>query len=413
MRKIYFFIFVLTFGLYFVDAGANARGKKAKQEEVKTEDEVKKEKKELPFGVTPYFYSGPDTGIGGGVAGLIRDLGKKVGRDLVFSFDYTEKRYETYSIEYKEPQFLSKNGWGRISISYANRPSRRYYGIGNELAMEGVCNYAESHFLIEPRYDYWWEVGKNRIGLKVQFHYQLFTPRDGELDDPNDPDYSRPISEMYPDVYESDTFRDGGATSGPGITLIHQHIRDKFPIAGGRDEIIFPVSGIREELFYANYDKAFGSNFNYNQFRLNFVQYIPLGSDWTVLALRQQLQIIDGDVPFWDMSGFGGDDSIRAIYEGRYRDKNSTLFTVELRQAFDFGFDILGLIRLHTPMVVLFYDYGRVFEDVNDITDDLGGYHYGYGASFRFIITPTVIIRFDFAMSEEESALYITSGWPF
>ena len=61
----------------------------------------------------------------------------------------------------------------------------------------------------------------------------------------------------------------------------------------------------------------------------------------------------------------------------------------------------------------MFYDYGRVYHDVEDIKPDFQGFHWTYGVGLRFIISPSVVVRVDYAFSKEESDYYLTSGWPF
>jgi len=380
------------------------------------------EQKEANFGAVPYIFSGPDTGFGLGASGLFRDLLGKEGRDFTFSASYTEKQYIDFSVDWSEPKLLSDNGWFAISLSYATKPVRLFYGIGNYSDEENVSAWGDTEYKIEPRYDYWFMTGDRRVGVKVNYRYSWLKPEDGpydwhEADDLEDKTL-RPISDLHRRIYESEDFKDGGVTTGPGILLVYDDRKDKFPIGGGRDEIVFPIGGGRQELFLGLYDQALGSDFDYQEYRLNLTYYIPLGWDWTILGLRGQVQMKEGDVPFWDMSSFGSDSTIRGYNDGRFRGYDSTLFNAELRQAFDVEFSPVpwGALKqfvLRAPMVVLFYDYGRVFMDEDDILDQFKGYHYTYGVGFRFIISPSVLVRFDWGISEEKMNSYITASWPF
>jgi len=373
----------------------------------------KEEVKEAKFGATPYIYTGPDTGFGVGASGLFRDLFKKEGRDMVFSVSYTEKRYEYYSIEWKEPKIFSDNAWLRIYVKYANEPTRLYYGLGNDSERDNACYFGEREVEVNPRFDYWFWTGEERLGIKADYRYSWFKPRDGpeDLDEPE-------ISEQFPGVYNSDEFQDGGQISGIGVLLVYDDRKDKFPIGGGRDEVIFPYLGGRQELYLARYDKIFGSDWDYTLASVNLTYHIPLGWEWTVLSGRANLTIKDGDMPFWELSSFGSENTIRGYHGGRFRDHHSVLFNIEFRQAFDYSFHplpwgALKAYKITAPMVVLFFDYGRVFNEIEDIFSEFEDYHWTYGISGRFIISPSVVIRFDQAFSEEESDFYITAGWTF
>jgi|GEM_PF-1310304 len=379
--------------------------------------------KEAKFGAVPYIFSGPDTGFGLGASGLFRDLLNKEGRDFTFSASYTTNQYLGFSINWSEPKLFSENGWANLYVNYNNKPNRRFYGIGNDSDKDAVSSFGETDYKIEPRYDYWFLTGERRLGVKISYKFASFDPKDGSFDwseameDLEDKSL-RPISVMHPRIYESEEFENGGITTGPGILLVYDDRKDKFPIGGGRDECVFPIGGGRQELFFGYYDEALGSDFNYKEYRVNLTYNIPLGWDWTILALRAQAQIKEGDVPFWDMSSFGSDSTIRGYHDGRYRGNHSTLFNAELRQAFDVEFSPVpwGALKqfvLRAPMVVLFYDYGRVFMDEDKILEETDGYHYTYGVGFRFIISPSVLVRFDWGISEEEMDSYITASWPF
>ncbi len=378
--------------------------------------------KEAKFGAVPYVFSGPDTGFGLGASGLFRDLLKKEGRDFTFSVSYTINQYQSYSLNWSEPQLFSKNGWANFAVSYNTTPNRRFYGFGNNSDKENVSSFGDSAYSVEPRYDYWFLTGDRRAGVKVNYRYSSFTAKDGsfdwgEADDLKDKSL-RPISILHPRVFNSDNFNDGGATTGPGILLVYDDRKDKFPVGGGRDEVVFPIGGGRQEFFFGFYDSALGSDFDFREYRLNLTYFVPIGWDWTVLAMRGQVQVKDGAVPFWEMSSFGSGSTIRGYNDGRFRGNDSTLLNFELRQAFDVAFSPLpwGALKqfvLRAPMVVLFYDYGRVFMDHDNIADDFKGYHYTYGVGFRFIISPSVLVRFDWGISDEGMNSYITAGWPF
>jgi len=372
------------------------------------------EVKESKFGATPYIYTGPDTGFGVGAAGIARDFLGKEARDFTFSVSYTEKQYQYYSITWQEPRLFTDKGFGVVSLGYENKPSRRFYGIGNDSDKDNVCSFGSSYIYIEPRYDYWFLTGKRRLGIKVNYRFASFTPEDGFFDE-YDALYQRPISMVFPSFDHSDDFK-SGVVSGLGALLVYDDRKDKFPLGGGRDEVVYPYKGGRQSLYLAWYNKSLGSDYDYTNFIMNLTYFIPLGSDQNVLGLRGAIDIKDGEVPFWELSSFGSESTLRGYNDGRFRDNHAAVFNAELWHAFDYSFHLPGPLKsfvVKAPMLVAFYDYGRVFNEIEEITEDFGGYHWSYGAGFRFIISPSVLIRFDYAFSDEMSAYYLTAGWPF
>jgi len=395
--------------------------KKKKSEDAAKADTAqpeKKETKEPPVAGTPYVYTGPDTGFGAGASGIWRNILSKEGRDATFTVTYTQKAYNSYSIELKEPQLFNKNGWGRIYAGYNNKPSRLFYGLGNDASEEDASSFGDTDIGLEPRYDYWF-INKPdmRVGVQGLYRFSNFKLYNGpKIDEPVTLG-ERQISVVFPEFYKSDAF-ETGSISGGSLTFIYDDRKDKYPLPGGRDEVVFPYLGGRQEFTIGRYDKGIGSDFNYTNYSANLSYYIPIGWEFTVLALRGMINVKEGDVPWWDMNSFGSDGSLRGFHDGRYRDNNQVLFNAELRQHFDVSFSpvpygALKVFKLTAPGVALFYDYGRVYHDVSEITWDFGGYKYSYGAGFRFIISPSVVIRADYAISEEESDFYITAGWPW
>ncbi len=379
-----------------------------------------KERKELPFGASPFIFSDPNTGFGGGAAGMIRNIGKEA-RDLSGTVIYTTNQYETYMIDLTEPHLFTENGWGRIYISINSEPVKRFYGpgpdrediSGNDSLKDNVCNWRSHSFTLEPKYTYWFKPAV--WGMRFAFSYQDFKPQNSNLDEDEDDDSTRPISDVWPEVYHSDDFQEGGLFIGPGLNFVHDSRKDRFPVGGGREEKVFPTSGGRQELGMSLFDPTFGSDFSFSSVSFDVRHFFPLSEDeLTVLGVRGRLITHGGHVPFWRLTGFGGGDSLRGYHGSRFVDNHSVLFNVELRQAIDVSTSLFkGAITLKAPMLVLFYDYGRVYEDLEDITDELYGFHDSYGAAFRFIVTPSIVIRFEYAFSEEETDFYMNAGHAF
>ncbi len=405
----------ITLGLLLVliTGSAWAQDEEATDEttqEEATEQEAtdQEENKNSGWAGMPYAYTGPDTGVGVGFSIIFRDMFGKLGRDTTFTVDYTQTNYSTFSISWDEPQFLHENARGKIELSYENKPARRFFGIGNTAELKDVCNWDYSSVEAIPSYmirsnDFEW-------GLTGRWRYNIVTTEDGSLEGSDDKKWERPISEEFPYFYMSHEF-EGGVISGPGITLFHDTRNDRFPIGGGRQERIFPIGGGYEEVFLARYDHSVASDFDYTQGYVDLRRFIRLGSDNTILAVRAKLDWTEGDVPFHQYPG-----DIRGYFNGRYRDKVATNFQVELRQMFEWSREINAIIlkpTISNPFIVLFWDEGRVFPELDDVFTEYEGYHYTVGVSGRFIVSPSIVIRADYGWNPEQTTFSVTAGQPF
>jgi len=381
---------------------AKDKGQEPAQAEKKEEPAKKPKRKESKIAGTPYIYSGPDTGAGFGGAIIYRDLGNKIGRDTNVSADYTSLGQNSFSMDWTEPDFIRKGPQLSLHLSYDNKPSRRFYGIGNDADKNDICNFGWTEYRFRARVTL--PQGNAKWRARIQYEYQLSLPKDGSLNDPGDWRYSRPISQEFPALYNSNQFN-GGATAGPGLYLIHDTVKDKFPMEGDRSERIYPISGGYQQL-YLNYNgPAFGSRFEYERIEADVRQYFGFFKDNTVVMLRSKGIFSQGDVPFWNMPAFGSGNNLRGFYDGRFRDLDSLQYNIELRQGIapNFKWPLFGgVFNLTYPFVFLFFEEGRVFDSYTQLGAEWNqDYHPSYGAGFRFVISPSVVVRFEWAYSPE------------
>lgn len=391
-----------------------AFGQETEPEEPAVEEEAEGQK-ELKFGGTPYVYTGPDTGFGVGFALLYRDMFNKEGRDTTLSMTLTQSMKQEFSIEWQEPFFLSENGRLKIGFSYGTEPALRFYGIGNEIPLHGtLSNYSWTSASISTTYVYRWPRTKiGLLGFRAGFTAKYADPDDGELDDEDAGSYNRGVKDAYPDLYYYSGDFDPNWIIGPGLSVYHDSRVDRFPLGGGREEVVWPLKGGYEEIGYSRNDSMFGSDLSFQSATVDVRRYFPLFSEDTIVAVRGKVTVKQGNVPFYDMCSH----ELRGYYARRFLDKNLTLYNVELRQGFfpDAELPVLGgVIKLKYPSLLLFWESSRVYEDIEDIPEYwLEDYHYTWGAGFRFVITPSVVIRFEWGYSDEQNTFAVNAGLPF
>jgi outer membrane protein assembly factor BamA len=376
------------------------------------------ESKELKFAGSPYIFSGPDTGAGAGFSIMYRDMFNKEGRDVTFSMSYTQNLYQDYSVEWQEPYFLSDDGRLKLRLAYSTRPAVRYFPPGNDVEQHGVsCNYSTTSYSLVPTYIYRFpKTDAGTVGMRLSWNFEYYDPDNGQFEDADSGSYGRPIRSVYPRLYRSDQFHPTWLM-GPSVSLYHDGREDRFPLGGGREEVVWPIRGTYEEIGYTRMDESVGSTFSYNSFYVDLRGYFPVVSDDTIIAMRVKANINQGNIPFYKQPGFGGSSDLRGFFGGRFNDKNTAQFQVELRQGFfpDLEVPLLGgLIKAKYPSVVLFWDEGRVFDDYTTMGNDLlEEYHYAWGFGLRFVITPSVVIRVETGFSKEQQTTYLTAGLPF
>jgi hypothetical protein len=112
----------------------------------------------------------------------------------------------------------------------------------------------------------------------------------------------------------------GGTASGPGVIVLLDN----------RNKVYYTTSGRYLELVYHNQDNIFGSDFNYHRYRFDTRKFIPF-SEKSTLGIQLFGDFLQGNVPFFEMTGVGGEKRMRGYLEGRFRDKNLVLLQLEYR----------------------------------------------------------------------------------
>jgi hypothetical protein len=102
----------------------------------------------------------------------------------------------------------------------------------------------------------------------------------------------------------------GGLSVGVGAGLLWD----------SRDHMLTPHSGDLHELLIMTFGETIGSEFGFSLAQLNLRKYLPITATHT-LALQLYAELQSGDVPFFKLAQLGGEDMLRGLYEGRFRDK--------------------------------------------------------------------------------------------
>ncbi|NMO17905.1 BamA/TamA family outer membrane protein [Pyxidicoccus fallax] len=343
-----------------------------------------------------------DTGFGyGGVGGMYLYAPGKVpyahaiGAQVFFSSAGVQSHY----IRYDGPQLI---GQLRLEgrLEYRREMRSPYFGAGNQSAPDFRGDESD------PRYNF----NKGAPGFWVRLRGRPFGP-------------THPLQSYVGygwrhtsvDTYEASMLLkekpvgfEGGST-GQLLAGVLWDTRDdeSDPTEGGVEELALRVSGV-----------GTGSRYHYAGITLSERRYLRLTSRLT-LAHRVTLDMLFGDVPFYEWSntggvnvseGIGGMSSVRGIERNRFSGNIKAFSNTELR------FQAAQLQVFGQSMklgAVMFMDFGRVWHP--GVSDGKWyEWHPGIGGGVR-LARRAAVVRMDYARSTEtgRQRFYLTFGHMF
>ncbi|GAB3988493.1 BamA/TamA family outer membrane protein [Spirosoma daeguense] len=119
--------------------------------------------------------------------------------------------------------------------------------------------------------------------------------------------------------------------SGAGLSLTYD----------SRNNAFAPDKGGFLQVFFNHFAPAFGSDFRYTNYVVDFRRFIQLYRQH-VLAIQAYAFVNTGDVPLRSLASFGGSNSMRGFYDGRYRSKNQVVAQLEYRIPLFWRFGAVG-----------------------------------------------------------------------
>ena len=132
-----------------------------------------------------------------------------------------------------------------------------------------------------------------------------------------------------------------------------------------RNSLVMPTQGCFGQVFVEVADKAIGSKASFVRYGLEGRWLWPHLGERLVLAVRGLLDRVDGpNIPFFELSELGGDETLRGFGENRFLDEGRALVTAEERiKVFQINY---GNVRTDIELAV-FADVGRVFHNFTDL----------------------------------------------
>lgn len=162
------------------------------------------------------------------------------------------------------------------------------------------------------------------------------------------------------------------------------------------------------------------TEFGWNEIELDGRAYIPLGSDFTSLALRAAAEFKDPkdnrQIPFYNQSYFGGRSHGRGFRNFRFRGNNSLLLSVEPRRTVWQQSETKGLD------VIVFGEGGQVWGDNRSLTNPQilandkfrsENWRFSVGSGVQYRMSKSVAFRVEIGHSNETNMVFFSVGRGF
>lgn len=319
-------------------------------------------------------------------------LGFGIGSKYLFKIPGSGKDTRTsnmpISIQYTlENQFIVASGFEIFSpgekwqlsgnAKFQNFP-RLYYGVGRSTPETNEEQYEFNQVLLEP------------ILLKNVFVRYLFVGAGLRFNRVGGVELEREDGLLA----NSDIPGARGSTSvGTEFAFVYD----------SRSNILNAQSGWYVEFTVGHYDKAFGSDYNFDLTRLDLRKYWDLSSrDYQVFALQLKTHFASSGAPLAELAFFGSEEIMRGFYEGRFIEKSMIAFQAEYRRTL---FGRLG---------------GVVFIGAGDVEDDLGDFRLrrfrpsaGFGLRFLLDKRENLNLRFDWGFAKGTNNYYLNIAEAF
>ncbi len=180
--------------------------------------------------------------------------------------------------------------------------------------------------------------------------------------------------------------------SGAGLSLTFDN----------RNNAFAPDRGSLAQVFFNHFDPVLGATFRFTNYTIDLRTFRQIYKN-QVLALQAYGGFGGGAVPLRSLASFGGSNSMRGYYDGRYRDKNQFVFQAEYRVPLFWRFG-----------AVAFADMGNVASRISDLNFQSLKYTVGGGLRFALKKDERLNLRLDYGVARGGvTGLYFQLGEAF
>jgi len=155
--------------------------------------------------------------------------------------------------------------------------------------------------------------------------------------------------------------------------------------------------------------EALGSDASFVRYGLEGRLLVPHFGERLVMAVRGLVERVDGsDIPFFELSDLGGDETLRGFGENRFLDEGR--FVVNAEERIKVYHLTYGDVRTDIELAV-FTEAGRVFHNFRDLGS--GKIRAVWGGGIRFVAGGQIVAKIDVGVGGEGIAVFTGLDYPF
>jgi outer membrane protein assembly factor BamA len=273
------------------------------QKATEKEEEKKKEKKRSGWLGLPVLSYAPETSLVFGAFGMRYFRLDDESHDTTLSALLTASLKKQFAFEFQPEIYFNQNDYRIGAHLIAQSFPERFYGVGNAVSEATAENYNRRSVRLLTNF-------RRRIAGEF---YGGVTTEQLLLDlDVTDPDGLLATRDYVGEA--------GGFSSGIGLAASYDD----------RDDRTFTTRGAFIELAFLPFLRAFGSRYQFWRTTLDARYFVPTWSR-QALGMRYFSDVTRGEVPFYQLPQFGGHNSLRGYFRGKYRDLTAHTLEAEYR----------------------------------------------------------------------------------
>lgn len=368
--------------------------------------------------VAPFVFRDSDVGTGGGIAITDIDFRGQRRREFVGAFaSYSSEGQQNYAAIWERWMHhrdlpgggvvIEDRSYFRARTSFSKTLTRRFFGVGPSTRESDEASYTDRLVWLELGFEKAIPDPGSDLLLGVTLRGELHELSDGKAGGTFE------VDDIAPGLFEDAEHHDLGRL----FVTARWDTRDSpvnpyrgWMIGGDIDSAPLQSGGDTGALY-----RIYGS----------WVHAVPGifhdGGDadeenppTDTFGIGVKLELTSGDLPFFALPKLGGRDDLRGFIEGRFRGGAAWVARAEYRFYFiprGFRLPFTSAIRVERVGAGLFYDFGNVAEDGDDLFEHEVRHSYGFG--LRFMIERTAPFRVDLGFSEEGYELTAGFGFAF
>jgi outer membrane protein assembly factor BamA len=342
-----------------------------------------KEKSEYVYGIfaPSYIYNGNT-----GTNLTLRYLGyPSIDRNYRIFINRSLGVDQEYTVEYWDDRFMG----GKVKLfaraTYFKDSTYRFFGLTESSREVDETNYTNNE--LSPEFSLGWYLQNNLVFAFGEKFRWVTTGRGKVTDLP----FLKSRFRGLPGL-------DGGTVQLHRLSLTYDT----------RDDKVYPSEGWNATV-YGEVGSVYSEGRTFTRAGFDARRYISSSDKRYTTVLRASSQVTGGkDVPFFEKSWIGGENTLRGFGNFRYRDDAFVLFNAEERIRL-FKAHIFGVWS--DWEVAPFIDCGRVYSSFSK--HPFREFQVNPGIGFRAIVPPNVVGRVDFGYGKEGLTAFVGLDFPF